>query len=824
LAKTGTKRIHPDNLKKSFSSPEKISKVEGLERTDISGSNCAENDPETTVEIFSGNSIQSDEVDLMDEARISLNGNTHFNNFEWSSLARKQDFVGARSVDGLENLKPNLVCLEQSGVIQDDAINDPRTHLVESGNWDCVKPVILEMSPEILKHSEVVCKLPDLSMLFPPVTQNQEFRQPENPRPVSSLKSDIENLPSFRATEKVVDDPKPSIGEDLTTIVSQEMSQSGTAKNIPSSLIFGPQGPEGNHLQPTMELSMDKINRVGLPQPLEQSSQTVQDRINQASNQPVTFLTPTSNVASTGLPNFPPFTTSASQTTFTAPSSATLVSAAQGTSLLTSDSCQQNPPPQVDPKPDGTAPDPRTLLATDTFQYSDNILKLFLERGCKQYPMSINMGKGKKQRSILTECQVCKLPVKTSVLLKHMESVHSVKASFVCTRCEAKFLFRHELKYHVEKVHHHYMFEFEEKYPEQSGVLNRPNLAVGQNSLQSQNQPMIQVAHDPFISQSNFNGGICTRPELYQAASKPTLKKDPVTVNSISHQLKPATYPCSFCENIFGAKQDLLRHRKVAHVPECKYCGKNMTRYSSLRRHELIHEGKAGQKYERVELSKTHNSDKFIPLQNGPTKDVPCSGIKTSLGAIKTDNQKLPNDVSTPPNVIAKFFDPKSGTHKFVIFSKNHEFGTPQSSLLNGIRTFKTAQPVQVVRKTLSNVNPKDGTKTYFVIAKNPSSLKLNTVKVLPSKPLDSKQDSSKAESDPTPKNEKMDDQNDFPRPEPDVEKTFESKEDGDVLKSDKLGHNLQTFANLKEKVSELAQTGLEQVPILKNMFSVSLR
>ena len=91
--------------------------------------------------------------------------------------------------------------------------------------------------------------------------------------------------------------------------------------------------------------------------------------------------------------------------------------------------------------------DPRSLLATDSFQYSDNIVKLFVERGCKQYPVSINMGKGRRSESVMTECELCKIPFRAGAsMTKHMESVHSVKATFICWRCDANFCYRQELR------------------------------------------------------------------------------------------------------------------------------------------------------------------------------------------------------------------------------------------------------------------------------------------------------------------------------------------------------------------------------------------
>ena len=89
--------------------------------------------------------------------------------------------------------------------------------------------------------------------------------------------------------------------------------------------------------------------------------------------------------------------------------------------------------------------DPRSLLATDSFKYSDNIMNMFLERGCKQYQMSINMERGKRSRASTSECRVCKFPLKSSALMKHMESVHLMKANFICSRCHDKFIFRDEV-------------------------------------------------------------------------------------------------------------------------------------------------------------------------------------------------------------------------------------------------------------------------------------------------------------------------------------------------------------------------------------------
>ena len=103
---------------------------------------------------------------------------------------------------------------------------------------------------------------------------------------------------------------------------------------------------------------------------------------------------------------------------------------------------------QVKPEQNEQLPeDPRSLLATDSFQYSDNIVKLFVERGCKQYPVSINMGKGRRSESVMTECELCKIPFRAGAsMTKHMESVHSVKATFICWRCDANFCYRQELR------------------------------------------------------------------------------------------------------------------------------------------------------------------------------------------------------------------------------------------------------------------------------------------------------------------------------------------------------------------------------------------
>ena len=50
------------------------------------------------------------------------------------------------------------------------------------------------------------------------------------------------------------------------------------------------------------------------------------------------------------------------------------------------------------------------------------------------------------------------------------------------------------------------------------------------------------------------------------------------------------TYPCNYCEKIFVSKAVLSEHRKGEHIPQCRHCGKVMSRFSSVRRHELSHE------------------------------------------------------------------------------------------------------------------------------------------------------------------------------------------------------------------------------------------
>jgi hypothetical protein len=109
---------------------------------------------------------------------------------------------------------------------------------------------------------------------------------------------------------------------------------------------------------------------------------------------------------------------------------------------------------------------PMSLLTTDSFQYNPQILNLFLERGAKQYPMTIKMERNQRTSSTMTQCTICRLQLKSGGLMRHMKTIHRVESSFKCLRCNEKFLFRNELHFHVDKVHPQYMFEFMRSYPE----------------------------------------------------------------------------------------------------------------------------------------------------------------------------------------------------------------------------------------------------------------------------------------------------------------------------------------------------------------------
>jgi hypothetical protein len=109
---------------------------------------------------------------------------------------------------------------------------------------------------------------------------------------------------------------------------------------------------------------------------------------------------------------------------------------------------------------------PMSLLTTDSFQYNPQILNLFLERGAKQYPMTIKMERNQRTSYTMTQCTICRVHLKSGGLMRHMKTIHRVESSFKCLRCNEKFLFRNELHFHVDKVHPQYMFEFMRSYPE----------------------------------------------------------------------------------------------------------------------------------------------------------------------------------------------------------------------------------------------------------------------------------------------------------------------------------------------------------------------
>ena len=119
------------------------------------------------------------------------------------------------------------------------------------------------------------------------------------------------------------------------------------------------------------------------------------------------------------------------------------------------------------------------------------------------------------------------------------------------------------------------------------------------------------------------------------AASSLTPKLAHSVMTAVDQNSVNNYYPfrCNLCEKIFKSKKDCFRHKRESHIPECKYCGKTLSRFSSLKRHEVMHEQqKVTDAYGGLlkDGTKSHNDAPAFAHHKNNIKSETCLSIDTS--------------------------------------------------------------------------------------------------------------------------------------------------------------------------------------------------